>query len=231
MNLSLRAKLRLPESCSDSQLRDACGRYLIIYRGVWENATDPSVKEIARSKLEDLINHASAENIPLQELEFCTFREETPNICADVEAELASMGSGETLTSAQANHLNSIIAKRPESAKRYYLSAVVCLRSGVASVEKYENASKLLQAALRLDPENFAYQSMLENIQQEIQAYMDARVVHEQQVALDIQREENKVKRRQIFERVGEVLLWIGGGILAVGGVLLSCMCSSCDGC
>ena len=37
MNLTLRAKLRLPEGCSNAELQAACSRYYAVYKGVLDS--------------------------------------------------------------------------------------------------------------------------------------------------------------------------------------------------
>lgn len=230
MNLSLRAKLRLPEGCSNEELQDACSRYYTIYKGVLDSAADSSVKEIARGKLEDLVSHARRENVAPQDMDHCNFREEKANINASVEAQLASMGTG-TLSEEQVNRLNGMIAKLPESPKRYYLSALVCLRSKSHSVDSYEEAVSKLKTAISNDPENPIYQAMLSDIEREIQAYRDAYSVWKDEQDRIAKNEERKETALEVLETVWGVVLWIGGALLTIGGVVLSCVCSSCDAC
>lgn len=230
MNLSLRAKLRLPTDCGNAELQAACNRYYAIYKGVLESSAEESVKEIARNKLDALIADARAERIELQDLGDCVFSSQSTNLNADVEAELASL-NGATLSAAQINRLNAMIDKLPESPKRYYLSALVILRSGETSTDSYAEAIGKLKSAAASDPENPVYMAMIGDIEREMNRYRHELTVWQDARQKEIDRQRRNETIKEVLSGIGGVLLWILGAILTIGGGIIACMCSVFDAC
>lgn len=229
MNLSLRAKLRLPAGCSNTELQDACNRYYAIYQHMLDSSTDESVKAIARSKLDDLIASMRQENITADAMGCYSFSSGASNTSAAVEAELAK--SGESISDTQAKKLNDMIASLPDSPKRYYLSALVMLRSGNKTVDNYRNALSRLKNAVSSDPQNPVYLALVNEIEREIANYQNAYALHLEEERKAAEREKTKSTIVSIFKAIGTGLLWIGGAALTVAGALLSCWCSSCEAC
>lgn len=231
MNLSLRAKLRLPEGCSSAELQAACGRYCTIYRGVLNAASDPAVKAIAQSKLEDLLAAARLEGVSVDERKNYDWDSQTVNIPASAEAALAELSTDGRITDSAASRLSQQIAQMPDSAKRHYLSALVVLKSREASVDTYEEVVRILMNAVRSDPENPVYSMIIADIEQEISRHKNAlQAWREEQLAI--------IKRQQFWETVkkvlsvaGQVALWLVGAAFTVAAGILSCMCSAMEGC
>lgn len=236
---SLRKQLRLSDSCSDEDLQKTCNRYYSLYKGILDSSAEEAVRAIARSKLNDLVQQARQENVQLQDMDEFSFGKGTANINATVEQELA--GKSGALTGAQANDLNDRIAKLPHSAKRYYLSALVIMRSGNPSVEAYQEAATKLMSACSEDPQNPVYQAALDSIKKEIESYNSALDVWKKEQEIIIKGEERKAWWREfwagvlgVLSWIGSALLWIGGALLTVGSLAFSCMCSMfecCDVC
>lgn len=231
MKLSLRAKLRLPAGCSDEELQEACSRYYTIYKGVLDSAADASVKDIARAKLEDLIDDAADEGIRLQSLGDCVFSSEIARINANVEAELAKVSDSTGLSVSRQNTINAMIDKLPESAKRYYLSALVILRGKEQSIETYTEALGKLKSAAMKDPENPIYTEMIKGIEQELSRYSASLTTWREEKRRELQKEENWERFKEFLSGVGSVLLWIVGAVFTVGAAIFSCFCSVCDAC
>ena len=231
MNLSLRAKLRLPEGCSSAELQAACGRYCTIYRGVLNAASDPAVKAIAQSKLEDLLAAARLEGVSVDERKNYDWDSQAVNIPASAEAALAELSTDGRITDSAASRLSQQIAQMPDSAKRHYLSALVVLKSREASVDTYEEVVRILMNAVRSDPENPVYSMIIADIEQEISRHKNAlQAWREEQLAI--------IKRQQFWETVkkvlsvaGQVALWLVGAAFTVAAGILSCMCSAMEGC
>lgn len=231
MNLSLRAKLRLPEGCSSAELQAACGRYCTIYRGVLNAASDPAVKAIAQSKLEDLLAAARLEGVSVDERKNYDWDSQAVNIPASAEAALAELSTDGRITDSAASRLSQQIAQMPDSAKRHYLSALIVLKSREASVDTYEEVVRILMNAVRSDPENPVYSMIIADIEQEISRHKNAlQAWREEQLAI--------IKRQQFWETVkkvlsvaGQVALWLVGAAFTVAAGILSCMCSAMEGC
>ena len=233
---SLRKQLRLSDSCSQEDLQKTCNRYYALYKGVMESSAEESVRSIAKSKLDDLVQQARAEGVRLWEMGEVDFDQTTANINATVEQELAHMSG--MLTGAQAKSLNSKIAALPHSAKRYYLSALVIMQGSNSSVESYREAAVKLMSACSEDPENPVYQAALENIKKEIEAYNTELQAYKQAKEEELRKEETAENWRafgagtlSVLAWIGKALLWIGGAIVAFYGFIFSCMCSSCGIC
>lgn len=236
MNLSLRAKLRLSEGCSEAELQDTCNRYYTIYKGVLDNSTDAAVRELAEKKLTDLVNCARAENITLESMAECSNVSSSANISATVEAELASLSG--RLSPDKAVWLNNKINALPQSAKRNYLSALVKLNAKETTVKGFEEALSKLASAAKEDPDNAVYPALIDRVERELRDYR-ARL----SAWRDEKKREEEIKRRRewwraffetlgaILSGIGSVLLWIGGAILTVAGGIISCICSGCDAC
>lgn len=228
MNLSLRAKLRLPEGCSNQDLQDACNRYYALYKGILESAPSEAVRAVAGSKLEDLVDHARREGIMLENMSGISFEAERANINATVELELSA---GKTLSPDKAKKLERDIAALPDSAKRYYLSALVILGKGEGTTESFSAAVKQLKSAASKDPGDIVYDAMLATLEREIVDYNTSLTAWKdaEQKRLDaIHRGE---VFREVMSTIGAALLWVGGAILTVAGFIASCACSFCDAC
>ena len=231
MNLTLRAKLRLPEGCSDEELQQTCSKYYAIYKGVADSAVEESVRAVAISKLEDLIASAQAENVALDQMGSYNWRTQNVESVTAVEQELAKLGTGSTLPESKVKELNEMIRKLPDSAKRHYLSALVTLRSTKATVETYKDVINKLKYAQSSDPQNPVYPAMMNDIAQEINSYTEDynRWAEERRIAIEKETRIQNTKR--FFSGLGSVLLWIGGALLTIGGGIVACLCSSCDAC
>lgn len=231
MNLTLRAKLRLPAGCSDEQLQDACRRYYAIYQGVLDSASDESVKAIARSKLEDLITSAEAEHVILREADSYAWGTAVLKTPASVEAELSRLGGDGKIAESKANQLTGMIAQLPDSAKRNYLSALVTLHSQESSVDTYREVATKLQSAVTGDPQNPVYPAMIDDIEQEISRHIGELTLWREERQKELDAIRRKEITKQVFSTIGTVLLWIAGAAFTVASVVLSCMCSACEGC
>ncbi len=231
MSLTLRAKLRLPASCTDSQLQEACSRYHAIYKGVLDSATDESVKAIARARLEDLVSCARAEGIPIQEASLYSWDSSAANIPASVEAELCQLNPGSQIAESRANQLRKMIDALPDSPKRHYLRALVTLRSKDSSTNTYREVVGMLKPAVTGDPENPVYSAMIADIEQEANRYLRELQIWRHEKEQEIAKENRKEMIKRILSGTGSVLLWILGAGLTIAGVVFSCMCSMCDVC
>lgn len=229
MNLSLRAKLRLAESCSNDELQEACNRYYSIYKGVMESANNPAVAEIAKNKLADLVESARQEGIYVKGFEECSLTTTTPNMNASVEVELSSLSGN--ISPEKAAYLNKKIAALPHSAKRFYLSALVILESSATSPESFHEAVKNLKSAISEDPDNLIYTALLANIEEEIVSYNSQLAQWQKEKQAEIDRQHAISVTKEVFSTIGSVLLWIGGALLTVAGVVASCVCGMCDAC
>lgn len=236
---SLKKQLRLSESCSYEDLQKTCNRYYALYKGVLESSTEESVRAVAKNKLDDLVKQAHLEGVRLWEMGEVDFDKAPANINATVEQELARM-SGK-LSGAQAKILNNMIASLPHSAKRYYLSALVIMQSSNSSVDSYREAATKLMSACNEDPANLVYQAALDSIKKEIEVYNADLQVYKQQKEEELRKEETATRWKNfgagtlaVLAWLGKALLWIGGAIVTLYGIMFSCMCGACgvcDGC
>lgn len=229
MNLSLRAKLRLAEGCSEQELQDACNRYYAIYKGVMDSAASEAVKAVAGSKLADLVEHARREGVTLQEMEGISFVTQSANINATVEQELSSCKG--TLSPEKAAWLEKKIDALPQSAKRYYLSALVVLGKNEGTIDSFREAVTKLKSAASQDPQNIVYDAMLITLDKEIRDYNTKLTDWQEKEIERIKSAQRVATFKKVMSAIGSVLLWLGGAALTVAGVLFSCMCSMCDGC
>lgn len=229
MNLSLRAKLRLPENCSEVELREACNRYYSIYKGVLESSTSEAVKTVAYDKMKDLIEETKAAGIYLEDLDEASFEYAAVNQDATVEQELHKETNA--LTPERAAYLDKKIAALPHSAKRFYLSALVTLRRRDASFDNYREAATKLKSACSEDPDNIVYQAALENIKDEIQRHNTQLVAWQEAKLEEIRKEKRIATAKAIFKGIGTALLWIGGAALTIAAGLFSCICGILEGC
>lgn len=229
MNLSLRAKLRLSESCSNEELQDACNRYYAIYRGVMDSSATEAVKAVAGSKLEDLVDHARREGVELKDFDGVDFATGGVNINATVEQMLA--GYNGSLSPERAAALEKAIGALPHSAKRYYLSALVVLGKGKGTVDSFHEAVTKLKSAASEDPQNIVYPALIQSLVQEIESYATAlrdwKAQEEAKAAAAARRE----KFKEVMSTIGTILVWVFGAVLTIAGGLLSCFCSICEGC
>ena len=231
MNLSLRAKLRLPEGCSDAQLQEACSRYYALYKGVLNSSSDESVKAIARSRLEDLIAGAKEEQISLWKAEIYDSSAGEVNIPASVEQELSQYSAGALIPDSKANQLFARISALPDSAKRHYLSALLTLRSREGSVDNYREVVSKMKNAVRADPENPVYPAVIDDIEREIARHITDLTLWREERQKEIDAERRKQITKEVFSTIGTVLLWLVGAAFTVAAGVLSCMCSACEGC
>jgi len=229
MNLSLRAKLRLPESCSDEQLQETCNRYYAIYKGVLDSSAAEAVKAVAESKLADLIDHARRESVTLRMMDDVSFETAPANINATVEQELSQFNNG--ITPEKADYLHKKIAALPHSAKRYYLSALVILHRKDAAMDSYREAVTKLKSACSEDPDNLVYQAVLSSIQAEVESYNTQLAAWQKAKQEEIDRAHRISVIKSVLSGIGAVLLWAGGIFLTIAGAVLSCVCGMCDGC
>lgn len=229
MNLSLRAKLRLSESCSEKELQDVCNRYYSIYKGILDSAATEGIRAVAASKLQDLEEHARQEGVKLNSFSEVAFSKGMPNINATVEMELASIRGN--LSADKAGQLNKMIASLPHSAKRYYLSALVILQSGNNKMENYREAASKIMSACSEDPENPVYQDVLEQIKAAVTEYNEKLDAWQKEKQAEIDKEKAIDTAKTIGGGLLTALLWIGGALLTVAGAAFSCMCGMCDCC
>ena len=232
MNLSLRAKLRLTESCSDAELQDACNRYYSIYKDLINSPAEEAIRDIARSKLQDLVESAQKEKIILTDgITDCIFGKlsTTSNTVAVLEEEMCSVKA--PLSQEQFTYFMKRAENLPDCAKRHYLKAVVYMAASPTTIDIYAQVVAELQAAISKDPENPIYPEMLTQAEQ---ALIDYRAnldnyIDKERKRIFWERFWNFVKR--FFSVLGTILLWVGGAIVTVGGAIISCICSISDCC
>ena len=231
MNLSLRAKLRLPELCSKEELHSACSRYFAIYQGVLDSASDPGVKAIARSKLDDLVACAKEEGIRLQEAENYDWGNAAVTTPASVEAELSRLSADGRIAGDTASRLRNAVSDLPDSSMRHYLSAVLALRTGESSVDTYRKVIGHLKEAVSRDPENPVYPMVIADMEAEIDRYSADLALwrKEQQELLDAQRRRERIKK--ILSVTGNILMGLATIAFSIAAGVLSCMCSMLEGC
>lgn len=229
MNLSLRAKLRLPENCSEKELQDVCNRYYSIYKGILDSAATEGIRAVAESKLRDLETHARQEGIQLQSRSEMSFAKSMPNINATVEQELSAVSG--SLTAEKAATLNKMIASLPPSAKRYYLSALVILQQSGNNMDDYREAATKMMSACSDDPENIVYQEVLDQIKLAVADYNEKLDAWQKEKQAEIDKERAISTAKSVFSGIGTALLWIGGVVLTIAGAAFSCMCGMCDAC
>ena len=112
------------------------------------------------------------------------------------------------------------------------------LAMGPLDDKRAAEVAKHISSAVRKDGDNPVYTTISEDINAKIEKYnldlqnwKNEKQKIEDKIIVDEENRRRWEKVKVVLRYVGKALLWVGGAIGAVVGVVFSCICESCDGC
>ena len=225
MSLQLRDKLRLPVSCGDKELWEACNRYYRIYKNIEEAATDPFVKKIAADKLDDLVESAAREGITLDGAEDYGVTCMRSIASWDVEKSFNDAAlTNEILTPSQATKLNEKISTLPESPKKHYLRFTVEKNEGPLTSESIKLLQRTIERAIEGDPENPLYRQIFTDLSEAVKVNEVARKEWERKKQREIDNKRRMDTTKRVLKFLGSGTFRLLGAGFAATAALIICM-------
>ena len=225
MSLQLRDKLRLPVSCGDKELWEACNRYYRIYKNIEETATDPFVRKIAADKLDDLIESAAREGITLDGAEEYGITRMRSVGSWDIEKSFndAALTNG-ILTPSQATKYYEKISSLPESAKKHYLRFTVEKNEGPLTVESIKSLQRSIERAIESDPENLLYRQILTDLAEAVKVNDEKRKEWDRKKQKEIENKRRIATTKRVLKFLGSGTFKLIGASFAAAAALLGCI-------
>lgn len=228
MSSTIREKLKLSQTTDSKEVEEICNKYLLIYENVLKNTSNEQVKKIAKSRIDDLRSSAQLENIPINST--MNFNNTGDISNPTIESKLTSYSSAQgTITNSEATKIESMINNLPECARKYYLKCCVIKGTKSMNVETANELIATISKANKLDPSNFVYRQISNDIEKSVNQYKSELEAWKKSEDERIQHEKNIETTKKVFGVIGTVLLGILGAIAAVIGGLFALCCDSCD--
>lgn len=222
--------LRVRESADRDELQAKYLRMLDTYQMTLTFAESPEVAEIARIKLEQLVEAGKKCGLDSENFESSV----TNTIQTDISSiKLALNSSGCDASKLRGSNILGKIDLLPKSAEKHYLKAMVNLRLD-SSFQGCQNAVEEIQNAIRLDPTNEAYTGLLDAISEQLKEYEQ----RQRDRAIQEERERQKRERlsQEALDRARRRQFWNSFGPCAsgVGAIALNifvcwCICYCCE--
>ncbi len=232
MNLQLRDKLRLPASCGEKELREACNRYYRIYTGVRDNTTDPYVKKIAEAKLADLVTSAAKEGITVDGVTECDYTGEKTASTWDVEKQFSTaLTEDGILTPSQHSKLSKLISELPESAKKNYLQFNLIKNYEGITEKSVADMNDCLMRAVNEDPQNPVYTELQSLLKDALETYKKDKQTYENEKAEKLRRIRRIERIKKAFKLTGRGIWKLAGWYFALMAGLLACFCECFGDC
>lgn len=221
--------LNLPQSTTTEELARICNEYLWIYKNVLNTSNSDEIKNIASKKFESLVSAMTAEFIPIHSITFVQTKIQETHDVSFVETFLNDYSDSRPLPY-QKNSLSKEISALPECPKKYYLQAALIHSTEEKNVATYNKIADLIKKALMLDPTNFVYKQILNDINHEVERYEAELNAWRQAEKERIDHEKKVETTKKVASGIGTALLAVLGAIgMAIGG-LFSCICECLDG-
>ncbi len=221
--------LKLSQSISDNELIKICNEYYWIYNEIYSTSNNEEIKKIALNKLNSLSDAMKAEDV-----------EVNPSVLVNNKSPQKDISFVETLfnnykdennSSFNKDAINREITTLPDCARKYYLQAVLVYVSEAKNVSTYNRIAELIGKALSLEPTNFVYKQILNDIQKAIDNYESDLNAWRRAEQERIDHERRVETTKKVASGVGTVLLAVLGAIGAAIAGLFACLCECLDGC
>lgn len=228
MSSTLREKLRLSQTADNREVTDICNKYLFIYENVLKSSSNEQVKKIARNRISDLRDAAQSEGISLNTI--LLFDNTNNDSDSTVESMLTSFSNSQgTITNSEASKIETKINSLPECARKYYLKCCLIKGTKSMSVETVNELIATISNATKLDPSNFVYKQISNDIVKSLNQYQSELDAWKRSEEERIQHEKNVETTKKVFGVIGTILLGILGAIGAVIAGAFALCCESCD--
>ena len=222
--------LKLSQSVCEDELIRICNEYYLIYNQIYITSNDNIVKKIAQNKLLSLKNLMKDEGIEINSSMLIDNRILKKKDTTFVET-LFNHYKDNNNSNFQKEEINKEISLLPECAKKYYLQAMLIHISEPKNLLNYNRIAELISKSLSLDPTNFVYQQILNDIQKAINKYESELNAWRKAEQDRIDHERMVETTKKVAGGVGTVLLAILGAIAAAIAGIFACCCEACDGC
>ena len=216
--------LRVRKNADKTELQSKYLRLLDSYKITATFAEDQEIANIAKAKLNQLV--AAGHECGLNNE--CFEAEETMTPQTNISSiKLALNSSKSDVSKLRGSNISGRIDSLPESAEKHYLKAVVSLKID-SSFQGCQNAVKELHSAVKLDPTNSAYTSLLDAISEQIKDYEQRQREKAAQEERDRQERERRsqealsaAQRRRFWASAGPCI----SGVASLAGVVFACWC------
>lgn len=221
--------LKLSQSISENELVKICNEYYWIYSEIYSTSNNEEIKKIALNKLNSLADAMKAEGVDVNPSVLVNSK--TPKNDISFVETLFNNYRDENNSGFNKDEINREITKLPDCARKYYLQAVLVYVSEAKNVSTYNRIAELIGKALSLEPTNFVYKQILNDIQKAIDNYESDLNAWRRAEQERIDHERRVETTKKVASGVGTVLLAVLGAIGAAIAGLFACLCECLDGC
>ena len=227
MYSKVRDLLKLSQSVSESELCKICNEYYWIYKEIYTTSNNNEIKNIALCRLNSLEDAMKSECIEIDKL-----------VLIDKSgSKVRDVSFVETLFNCKDGQLDKdFISKEihslPDCSRKYYLQAVLVHATEAKNLSTYNKMAELLGRALSLDPTNYLYKQILDDVKDAVDKYENDLNEWRRAEQERIDHERRVETTKKVASGVGTVLLAILGALgAAIAGIFACCCESLCDGC